>query len=181
MVLESRCLTSNNTVFLPLINCLTLGGLLSPHISQWQGCGVLQSMGLQRGGHDLATEPQPVSHCLHLWNGITVLCSSCVVVRIKLACSVTKSCLTPCEPMSCSMPGFPVLHHLLEFAQVHVHCISDAIQPSHPLTPSSPSALSLSQHQGLFQWVSCSHQMTKILELQLQHQSFQWLFRVDLP
>ena len=70
------------------------------------------------------------------------------------------------------------LHHLPEFAQVHVHCISDAVQPSHPLTPSSPSALNLSQHQGLFQWVVCSHQMTRILEL--QHQSFQWIFRVDL-
>ena len=83
--------------------------------------------------------------------------------------------------MSCSMPGFPVLHHLLEFAQVHVHCISDAIQTSQPLTPSSPSALSLSQHQGLCQWIICSHPMTKIPELQLQHQSFEWVFSVDFP
>ena len=73
--------------------------------------------------------------------------------------------------MDCSTPGLPVPHHLLEFAQVHVHCISDAIQPSHPLMASSLSALDLSQHQGLFQIVVCSHQMTKILEL--QHQSFQ--------
>ena len=80
-----------------------------------------------------------------------------------------------------SMPGFPVPHHLPGLAQVYVHCISDAIQPSHPLTPPSPSALNLSQHQGLFQWVSCSRQMTKILELQLQHQSFQQVFRVDFP
>ena len=83
-------------------------------------------------------------------------------------------------PMDCSTPGFPVPHHLLKFAQVHFYCIGDAIQPSHPLTPSS-SPHNLSQHQGLFQWVSCSHQMTKILELQLQHQSFQWIFRVDFP
>ena len=75
-------------------------------------------------------------------------------------------------PMDCSTPGFPVPHHLLKFAQVHFYCIGDAIQPSHPLTPSS-SPHNLSQHQGLFQWVSFSHQMTKILELQLQHQSFQ--------
>ena len=74
--------------------------------------------------------------------------------------------------MDCSPPGLPVPHHLPEFPQVHVHCIGDAVQPSHPLTPSSPAALNLSQHQGLFQWVCCSHQMTKILELQLQHQSF---------
>ena len=90
-------------------------------------------------------------------------------------CSVTQLCPTLCDPMNCSSPGLPVPHHLLEFAQVHVHCISDAIQPSHPLMPSSPSALDLSQHQGLFQRVVHSHQMTKIveLELQLQHQSFQ--------
>ena len=75
--------------------------------------------------------------------------------------------------------GFPVPHHLPKCAQVHVHCISNAIQPSHPLTPSSPSALNLSQHEGLFQWVGCSHQMTKILEL--QHQSFQQVFRADFP
>ena len=71
------------------------------------------------------------------------------------------------------------LHHLPEFAQVHVHCISDAVQPSHPLMPSSLSAFSLSQQQGLFQWVYSLHQMTKILELQLQHKSFQWIFRTD--
>ena len=66
-------------------------------------------------------------------------------------------------------PGPSVPHHLPKFAQVHVHCISDAIQPSHPLTSSSPSALNLFQHQGLFQWVNGSHQMTKILKFQLQH------------
>ena len=100
----------------------------------------------------------------------------------KICCcsSVAQSCPTLWDPMDCSMPDFPVLHHLLEFAQVHVYCISDAIQPSHPLMPSS-SAPDLSQHQGLFQWVVCSSQMTKILELQLWHQFFQWIFRVDFP
>ena len=73
--------------------------------------------------------------------------------------------------MHCSMPGLPVPHSLPKFAQVHVHCIGDAVQLSYPLMP-SPSALNLFQHQGLFQWVDCSHQMTKILEFQLQHQSF---------
>ena len=80
--------------------------------------------------------------------------------------------------MDCRMPGLSVPRHLPNVAQVHVHCISDAIQSSHPLMPSSPTALNLSQHQGLFQWVSCSNQMTKILELQLQHQSFQWEYSV---
>ena len=78
------------------------------------------------------------------------------------------------QPMDCSMPGLPVPHHLPEFAQLHVHCISEAVQSSHLLMPSSPSALNVSQHQGLFQWVLCSHQMTKILEL--QHKSFSTTF-----
>ena len=69
-------------------------------------------------------------------------------------CSVAQSCPTLCDSMDCSMPGLPVPHHLLEVAQVHVHCIGDPIQPSHPLMLPSPSALNLSQHQGLFQWVS---------------------------
>ena len=94
-------------------------------------------------------------------------------------CSVAQSCPTLCGPMDCNMPGLPVPHHLLEFAQVHVHCISDAIPPSHPLTPSSPPALNLSQHQGLFQWVISSHQMTKILEL--QHQSCQLVWTPCSP
>ena len=76
---------------------------------------------------------------------------------------------TLCDPMDCSMPGFPVHHQLLEFVQTHVHRVSDAIQPSHPLSSTSPT-FSLSQHQGLFQWVSSSHQVAKVLEFQLQHQ-----------
>ena len=73
----------------------------------------------------------------------------------------TQSCLTLCNPMDGSTPGFPVLHHPLELAQTHVHCVGDAIQPSHPLSPSSPPAFNLSQHQGLFQWISSSHQVAK--------------------
>ena len=92
-------------------------------------------------------------------------------------CLITKSCLTLCDPMEWSVLGFPVLHYLPEFAQTHVHWVSDAIPPSHPLSAPSPPALNLSQHQGLFQWVSSSHQVAKVLEL--QHQSFQWIFRVD--
>ena len=92
-------------------------------------------------------------------------------------CSVIKLCLTLCNPMNCSTPGLPILHHLPEFAQTHVHRVGDAIQPSHPLSsPSRPTFL-LSQHQGLFTWVSSSHQVAKVLEFQLQHQSFQWILR----
>ena len=74
--------------------------------------------------------------------------------HLWFCCSVAQSCPTLCGPMDCSMPDLPILHHLLEFAQIHIHCIGDAIQPSHPLTPSS-SALNLSQHQRLFQSVGC--------------------------
>ena len=81
-------------------------------------------------------------------------------------------------PWGCSTPGFPVLHYLPEFAQTHVHWVNDAMQPSHPLLPPSLPALNPSQHQGLFQWVRSSYQVAKELELQLQHQSFQWIFRV---
>ena len=77
------------------------------------------------------------------------------------------------------MPGFPVHHQLTQLTQTHVHQVGDAIQPSHPLSSPSPPAFNLSQHQGLFQWVSSSHQVAKVLEFQLQHWSFQWIFRTD--
>ena len=99
----------------------------------------------------------------------------------KENCSVTQSCLTLCDPVDCSMPSFPVLHQNPELTQTHV---GDAIQSSHPLLSPSPPTFDLSQHQGLFQLVSSSHQVAKLLEFQLQHQSFQWYsglisFRID--
>ena len=94
--------------------------------------------------------------------------------------SVAQSCPTLCNPMNCSMPGLPVHHQLPEFTQTHVHWVGDAIQPSHPLlSPFSP-APNPSQHQGLFQWVNSLHKAAKVLEFQLQHQSFQWTPRTDL-
>ena len=78
--------------------------------------------------------------------------------------------------MDCSVPGFPVLDYLPEFAQTHVHCVGDAIQPSHPLSSPSPSAINIFHLPGLFQWVSSSVQVAKVLEL--QHQSLQWIFRL---
>ena len=92
---------------------------------------------------------------------------------------VSHSCPTLWDPMGCSSPGFPVDHQLLELAQTHVHWVGDAIQPSHPLSSPSPPAFNLSQHQALFQWVSSSHQVSKLLEFQLHNQSFQWIFRTD--
>ena len=93
--------------------------------------------------------------------------------------SVAQLCPTLCDPMNCSMPGFPVHHQLPGLTQTHVHWVGDAIQPSHLLSSPSLSAFNLSQPQGLFQWVSSSHQVAKVLEFQLQHQSFQWIFRTD--
>ena len=86
--------------------------------------------------------------------------------------SVAQSYATLCDPMDCSMPGLPVHHHLPELTQTHVHWVGDTIQASHPLLSPSPPTFNLSQHQGLFQWVSSSHQVSKVLEFQLQHQSF---------
>ena len=93
--------------------------------------------------------------------------------------SVTRSCLTFCDPIECSTPGFPVHHQLPELAQTLVHRVRDAIQPSHPLSSPSPPAFNLYKQQGLFQWVSSLHQVANVLEFQLQHQSFQWIFRTD--
>ena len=93
--------------------------------------------------------------------------------------SVAQLCPTLCNPMDCSTPGLPVHRQLPEFTQTHVHWVGDAIQPSHPLSSPSLPAFNLSQHQGLFKWVSSSHQVAKVLEFQLRHQSFQWIFRTD--
>ena len=93
--------------------------------------------------------------------------------------SVSQSCPAICDPMDCSTPGFPVYHQLPELAQTHVHWVSDATQPSHPLLSPSPPAFNLSQSKGLFKWASSSHQVAKVLEFQLQHQSVQWIFRTD--
>ena len=94
--------------------------------------------------------------------------------------SVAQSCTTLCDSMDCSMPGFLVHHQLPALTQIHVHRVGDSIQPSYPVSSPSTPAFNLSQHQGLFQWVSSFYQVAKVLELQLQHQSFQWTPRADL-
>ena len=114
------------------------------------------------------------------WEEISMFCMENVVyTACCCCCSVAKLFLTLCDPVDCSTPGFPVLHYLPEFAQTHVPWVSDDIQPSYPLLSPSPSALNLSQNQGLFQWTGSLPHVAKVLELQLQHQSFQWIFRVD--
>ena len=94
--------------------------------------------------------------------------------------SVAQSCPTLWDPMNHSTPGLPVHHQLLEFTQTHVHRVSDAFQPSHPLSSPSPLAPNPSQHQNLFQWVNSSHEVSKVLEFQPKHHSFQRNPRADL-
>ena len=113
-----------------------------------------------------------------LWAYGSFTCLS-VILLVQFS-SVAQSCLTLCDPTNRSTPGLPVHHQLLESTQTHVHCVSDAIQPSHPLSSPFPLALNLSQHQGLFKWVNSLHQVAKVLEFQLQHQSLQWTARTDL-
>ena len=97
-------------------------------------------------------------------------------MTVQFSCSVM---LPLCNPMDCSMPGLPVHHQLPEFTQIHVHWVGDAIQPSHSLLSLSPPTFNLSQRQSFFKWVSTLNQVAKILEFQLQHQSFQRIFRTD--
>ena len=106
------------------------------------------------------------------------ICSSGTDTFVQFS-SVAQSCPTLCNPMNRSTPGLPVHQQLPEFTQTHVHWFGDAIQPSHSLSCPSPPAFNLSQHQGLFQWVSSLHQVGKWLAFQPQHQSFQWTPRAD--
>ena len=120
-----------------------------------------------------------INHKLILNNIFLLLNSLFSSVRCCCFHSVAKSCAILGDPMDCSGPGFPVFHHLPEFAQTHVHWVGDATQPSHSLPPPSPPVLNLSEHQGLFHWFSSARQVAKVLKLQLWHQSFQWILRVD--
>ena len=101
--------------------------------------------------------------------------STCLLLLL-CSCSVMSGSL---HPMDSSVPGLLVPHHLPDFAQTLVHWVCDTIQLSYPLLPTSPPPFNLSQSQGLLKWVGSSHQLTKVLEFQHQHQSFQWILRVD--
>ena len=143
-----------------------------------------------RVGHDLETKPLPYTHkniYMHIYIYIClemrfyfsfILGSFRSRVSINSVQFVSRSCPTLCNPMGCNIPGLPVPHQL-QFTQTHAHWVGDAIQPSHSLSSPSPPAFNISQHQGLFKWVSSLHQVAKVLEFQLQHQSLQWIFRID--
>ena len=129
-------------------------------------------MFFQKHETTLSRRGQRVANMLHLDLCIVLMLRS-MDIFIHHCCSVDKLCLTLCNPMDCSLPDSSDLHYLLEYAQIHVHSVGNAIQPSHPLPPSSPFAFNFSsQHKNLFQCVPSLHQVAKVLELQLQHQSF---------
>ena len=147
-------------------------GLTLDQMSRYHGLAKLIYILNMRGSKQL------INNLVKPWLGVNIYPK---VNHFSQLSPVSQLCLTLCNPMNCRKPGLLVHHQFLEFTQTHGDWVSDAIQPSHPLlSPSSPTS-SLSQHQGLFQWVSSSHQVAKVLEFQLQHQSFQWLtsFRID--
>ena len=135
----------------------------------------------------LSTEEWMQMWCIYMqWNitqaqkeWIFAFAATWIDLEVTQFSSLPQSCLTLCDPMDCSTPGLPAHHQLPEFTQAHVHWVGDATQPSHPLSSLSPPAFNLSQHQGLFKWVSSLHQGAKVLEFQRQHQFFQWIFRTD--
>ena len=136
--------------------------------------------------HNYRGEKKVLWNNFHPWMSfIKKQCLSQTLATLKLSVhfiwvSLFSQLFPPlCDLMDCRTPGFAVLHSLPEFAHTHVHWVAVAIQPSHHLSSPFPPAFNLSQHQGLFQWVSSSHQVSKVLEFQLQDQFFQWIFRTD--
>ena len=133
--------------------------------------GGVPSMGSHRVGHDWSDLAAAAAHlCCCKWQNFIGS------LTVQFSPSVMSDSL---RTHGLQHPSLPVHHQLLEFIQTHIHWVGDAIQPSDPLLSPSPPAFNLSQIQGLFKWVSSSHQVAKVLEFQLQHPSFQWIFRTE--
>ena len=152
------------------------------------------SSGLLTSKHHPSLEKEGTFWDPHLWEEDASCSAECMPLRLSEKTVCLGGCKTDktlssvqslshvrlCDPMNHSTPGLPVHHQLLESTQTHVHWVGDAIQLSHPLSSPSPPTFNLSQHRGLFQWVSSLHCVVKVPEFQLQHQSFQWTPRTDL-
>ena len=158
-------------------SCLTLLWLLCPWDSSgkntWVGCRASSR------GSSQPRDQTCISWVSCIGRGSVALVTLEKPIVQNLCCSVAKSCLTLCNPMDCSISGFPVLNYTPEFPQTHALWVDDDIEPSHPLSSPSPPALNLSQHQDLFHWVGCSHQVVKVLELSASASVLQWTFRTD--
>ena len=173
-VLLNACETSNNTPTIPLtVLCsrkwILLVSLLKKHVSVQLSILCLLSFSFR------------LCHLLHqpTWGHLYSVQQQLLYLLLSISSVQSLSRVQLCDPMDCSTPGLPVPYQVPEFTQTQVHWVGDAIQPSHPLSSPSPPAFNLSQHQGLFKWVSSSHQVAKVVEFQLQHQSFQWTFRTE--
>ena len=160
-----------------------LGAILSKNfVKGWQGSESERCSNAHEGEESKCT----ISHFFLVSQLFFPLCTRAFFFFLTFSepsvqfSSVAQSCPTFCDPMDCSMPGLPAHHQLPEFTQTHVHRVSDAIQPSHPLSSPSPPAPNPSQHQGLFQWVNSSHEVAKVLEFQFYHHFFQRTSRTDL-
>ena len=122
-----------------------------------------------------------ISSLFYAWSYLSFLLTGVIVFNFQFSSVHSLTWVWPFSPpWTADTPGFPVHHQLPEFIQTHVHWVCDAIQPSHPLSSPPPPAFNLSQNRGLFKWVSSFHQVANVLEFQSQHQSFQWIFRIDL-
>ena len=155
---ESEVAQSCPTLWDPMDCCLpgsSVHGIFQARVLEW---GAIAFSSLHAQLHSPSIKDCQLWLKYQMWH-----CTS--FNPLWFCCSVAQSCPTLCNLMDCSTPGFPVLQHLPEFAETHVHWVNDAIQPSHPLLPPSPPAFNLSQHQGLFQWVGSSYQVAKGLAL----------------
>ena len=144
---------------------------LSANINRKTLCWISKSMRLCKGIVTISSWwTYVVSSLIVLFSNCTCIITHIFIINKYASVqfsSVTQSCPTLCDPVNPSTPGLPVHHQLPKFTQTHVHRVGDAIQPSHPLSSTSPPALNPSQHQSLFQWVNSSHEVAKVLEFQL--------------
>ena len=167
-----RCLSHESRTFMNGINAFIKEALETSlaSLTAWAYNKKISAMKQKEGLHENETSPATWSWTLELLE-----INFCIFVKYLSSVqfnSVAQSCLTLCDTMDCSLPGFPVHHQHLEFTQTHVYWDGDATQSSYLLSSPSPPTLSLSQHQSHFKWVSSSHQVAKVMEFQLQNHSF---------
>ena len=182
LFISTRLWASSTKVF-SLVNELSLGlcssecGLRPPSAAAPRRFVKMQSPGFHLRRFNKLPKDSNTHYSIRIILEVNTTPSTKQVLQFS---SVSQPYMILCDPMKRRTPELPIHNQLPEFIQTHVHRVGDAIQPSHPLSSPSLPALNLSQHQGLFKWASSSHQVAKVSEFQLQHQSFQWTPRTDL-